>query len=833
MRPPILACCTLVLAAVAAPAEALTTRCVDTVAELDDAYRLTQDDDVRINVVQGTYDLDGTAFDAGVGYDLEASLTIVGGYTNASCSQRVREPLATVFTTNGDAGVKIGAGGDIDLRSIAFRELDYLALDAVDESAAFPADHTLRLDRVRITSTAFTLIAATRTYITQSIVHGNIGGANCAMSTVAEQFVPVELFQVENSVFAFNAGTSLCLGDGVGELGQVAIYNTIFWDSNALTEDLEIEDEGSSSDVVLRNNIINSQTISPPSSVAPVGTLNADPQFLGGNDFRIANGSPARDSGTSSLPSGIPGTDIADLQRVVGAAIDRGAHENQSGGVLFNYTVTNTSNANAGSLRQALLDAEATPGPNGIVFAIPGAGCPKVITVATPLPEITQDLVIDGSSQSGSVRGDSETTFDAQVCVLLQSGAGLSPDNGLTVADEAPAGSSATVIGMGFSGFGGTALDLRGGGGHRLYGNQFGGTIGPTTLQDNGYAVRVTRLAGPSLAGTQIGGDDPNLRNLIGSSSAAGILLNGGFVSDTLVINNFIGLAQNGSDALGNGYGILDVGALDSTIRDNWIAGNVSDGVFLNSAGSYLQGNRIGLRAVPGGIFPFLEYDQPNGGYGIRVTFGGSLPAGNVLGSGIIYFLGLPTPTGSGNTIAYNGAGGLRADGGLGHRFSRNLVYANGGPAIDIGAPGYSLNDNDAAPGANDLSNRGLNAPVLSSAIGSNHQGIVQASLASINGSYRIELYSSSSCSGGLFPQGDARVYHGAKQVSIGNAPAGQNGNVAFTMPVQRNSQVSQLTSGRGLVAIAIDEYGNSSELSLCRAYVDDGSLFADGFESQ
>ena len=43
-------------------------------------------------------------------------------------------------------------------------------------------------------------------------------------------------------------------------------------------------------------------------------------------------------------------------------------------GVLATYTVTNTSNTGAGSLRQAITDANANAGADTIVFAIPGAG---------------------------------------------------------------------------------------------------------------------------------------------------------------------------------------------------------------------------------------------------------------------------------------------------------------------------------------------------------------------------------------------------------------------------------------------------------------------------
>src|SRR5438132_1481845 len=54
--------------------------------------------------------------------------------------------------------------------------------------------------------------------------------------------------------------------------------------------------------------------------------------------------------------------------------------------------VTNTNDSGPGSLRQAMLDAEATPGADPITFSAP----PGTITLLSPLPIITQDLTITG-----------------------------------------------------------------------------------------------------------------------------------------------------------------------------------------------------------------------------------------------------------------------------------------------------------------------------------------------------------------------------------------------------------------------------------------------------
>src|SRR5205085_4734634 len=62
-------------------------------------------------------------------------------------------------------------------------------------------------------------------------------------------------------------------------------------------------------------------------------------------------------------------------------------------------TVINTNDSGAGSLRQAILDANVTAGPDVIHFQI-GSG-PKTIALISPLPVITESVTIDGTTQPG------------------------------------------------------------------------------------------------------------------------------------------------------------------------------------------------------------------------------------------------------------------------------------------------------------------------------------------------------------------------------------------------------------------------------------------------
>jgi hypothetical protein len=63
--------------------------------------------------------------------------------------------------------------------------------------------------------------------------------------------------------------------------------------------------------------------------------------------------------------------------------------------------VTNTNDSGPGSLRQAILDANNNAGPQTVSFNIPGSGV-HTITPLSPLPQVTESLIIDGYTQPGA-----------------------------------------------------------------------------------------------------------------------------------------------------------------------------------------------------------------------------------------------------------------------------------------------------------------------------------------------------------------------------------------------------------------------------------------------
>ena len=65
-----------------------------------------------------------------------------------------------------------------------------------------------------------------------------------------------------------------------------------------------------------------------------------------------------------------------------------------------NYVVVSTANSGSGSLEAAIDQANSNSGADTIVFNIANAG-PVTIDLFSALPEITQTLTIDGTSEPG------------------------------------------------------------------------------------------------------------------------------------------------------------------------------------------------------------------------------------------------------------------------------------------------------------------------------------------------------------------------------------------------------------------------------------------------
>src|SRR5262249_25896312 len=119
----------------------------------------------------------------------------------------------------------------------------------------------------------------------------------------------------------------------------------------------------------------------------------------------------------------------------------------QTATVMARYLVTNTADSGTGSLRQAILDANANPGQDLIAFAIPGSGA-QTISPTSPLPAITDPVTIDGYTQPGASVNTLAVGDNAVLLIQLDGGSAGVGATGLHIT----AGHS-TVRGLDISGF--------------------------------------------------------------------------------------------------------------------------------------------------------------------------------------------------------------------------------------------------------------------------------------------------------------------------------------------------------------------------------------------
>lgn len=124
---------------------------------------------------------------------------------------------------------------------------------------------------------------------------------------------------------------------------------------------------------------------------------------------------------------------------------------------MATFTVTNTADSGAGSLRQAMEDARSTPGGDVIVFDAALNG--QTITLADDLPRIIDDLVIDGGTTGVTVSGNDlyRVFWASSGAITIQN---LTIAHGLA---KGGAGGRGAADGAVFSGSGGGGAGLGGG----------------------------------------------------------------------------------------------------------------------------------------------------------------------------------------------------------------------------------------------------------------------------------------------------------------------------------------------------------------------------------
>jgi hypothetical protein len=341
-----------------------------------------------------------------------------------------------------------------------------------------------------------------------------------------------------------------------------------------------------------------------------------------------------------------------------------------SGALLADtFVVTQTGDSGPGSLRQAIMDANGRAGLDTIAFSIPGAGV-HTITPVTPLPSITDAVVIDGYTQPGTST-NTLATGDNGVLLIELSGASAGASNGITIS-----AANCVVRGLVINRF--TVSFSVGGRGIFITANSatiegcFIGidATGTSALGNTNDGI-VIQSANNTIGGTTVAS-----RNIISSNSGTGIRLSGGTATGNVIEGNYIGTNRSGTAALGNGIdgGVSLEGASSNTVGGtsaagrNVISGNNGNGVRLtadqsgstSASGNTVLGNYIGTNAAGTGAIP-------NSGRGIRLGDNTSAGAPNNTIGG--------TATGAGNVISGNTQDGIEL---LGSGTNHNNIVIQG-----------------------------------------------------------------------------------------------------------------------------------------------------------
>jgi hypothetical protein len=325
------------------------------------------------------------------------------------------------------------------------------------------------------------------------------------------------------------------------------------------------------------------------------------------------------------------------------------------------FVVTTRSDTGAGSLRQAITDANANPGADRILFNI-GGGAPYDIAPSSALPLITDAVEIDATTQPG---------FLGVPLVSLSGNSAGADVNGLEIQ-----ASSCVVRGLVIRRFRGNGIRISGRGNHVIAGN----FIGTSTAGDSVLGNTVSGIEINNSTNNVIGGTNVADRNII-SGNDTGLYIVGLNSTNNRVLGNYIGTDVTGSVDLGNtNNGVLlyatrlnRIGGSTSAAR-NVISGNGESGVYLLDSlttGNQICGNYIGTTVTGQGALSntvdgVTIYNAPGN------LIGGSLPGeGNVIsgngGRGVYLWSGETHDNRiEGNTI------GLAADGAnaLGNRFT-------------------------------------------------------------------------------------------------------------------------------------------------------------------
>jgi parallel beta-helix repeat protein len=370
------------------------------------------------------------------------------------------------------------------------------------------------------------------------------------------------------------------------------------------------------------------------------------------------------------------------------------------------FTVTNTGDnggvnpaplAGTGTLRQVIVDANATGGTDTIAFNIPTAmGSAASIVLAASLPAITETVIIDGTTQTDTNTlplgaGATGTTVGVGPDGVANTGDEVAlavvnaPDVEIVGTNSMPIGldvqgnaSNVVIRGLAMYGFGVANIGI----GQNVNGllieqNVLGSSA--TSFSDPGAGVRTL---GVNILGPQGGLNNGIIRNnLIGFAGGHGISLPGGSANFQFFGNE---IRSNGLVVVSDGLDLSGANTVNNIITGNLIEENTGFGIdLLISNGNHTVSNNTISR---------------NGST--------SITAGIVSGG--------PNNTLSHNIISENVGAGVLIASSEGTTITQNSIFDNTSIGIDLLMDyGVTINDlNDADSGGNTL----LNFPILEEA---------------------------------------------------------------------------------------------------------------------